>query len=306
MKPSSQKTHDMVTRERAELPVASILRDEKNRTIDEKGKKFVELVESVRAVGVLQPIHVQRTMDSSYRLVDGERRWRAARACGLETIPCEVWPADMDDVNARVAGLILNDPDKREQHTCVQIARGLREIKLARGLSNEQLAEQMRFSLDRVRTYMALFGASEFLFDFFGDEDVSLHVAAELMRFEKEAGEPAARRLVERFREQPMSLDEIALRRKRYAEKKGGAASKEAREEPTHRPSRLLVSLELTLRKDTSGAIASLVPILEQFGYRLVPAAAPSETPTASTARPSARRLPARQEGAAVPTEEET
>ena len=49
-------------------------------------EKMAELTESIREVGVLQPILVRRT-EEGYELVAGERRWRAARDAGLVTIP---------------------------------------------------------------------------------------------------------------------------------------------------------------------------------------------------------------------------
>jgi ParB family chromosome partitioning protein len=51
------------------------------------------LAESIREVGVLQPVLVRET-DSGYQLIAGERRWRAARRVGLQTIPALVRVAD--------------------------------------------------------------------------------------------------------------------------------------------------------------------------------------------------------------------
>ena len=49
-------------------------------------EKMAELTESIREVGVLQPILVRRT-EEGYELVAGERRWRAAQHAGMVTIP---------------------------------------------------------------------------------------------------------------------------------------------------------------------------------------------------------------------------
>lgn len=49
-----------------------------------------ELVESIREVGLLQPVVVRSIGDSRYELVMGERRWRAARLAGLEVLPAIV------------------------------------------------------------------------------------------------------------------------------------------------------------------------------------------------------------------------
>lgn len=52
-------------------------------------EKMAELTESIREIGVLQPVLVRR-IEEGYELVAGERRWRAARRAGLETIPALV------------------------------------------------------------------------------------------------------------------------------------------------------------------------------------------------------------------------
>ncbi|MDF1514123.1 MAG: ParB/RepB/Spo0J family partition protein, partial [Anaerolineae bacterium] len=46
-----------------------------------------ELAESIQEHGVLQPLIVVQQLDGTYRLIAGERRWRAAKKAGLETIP---------------------------------------------------------------------------------------------------------------------------------------------------------------------------------------------------------------------------
>jgi ParB family chromosome partitioning protein len=59
--------------------------------------EMAELVHSIREVGVLQPVVVRPHRDGSYELVMGERRWRAARAAGLATLPAIIrFTADED------------------------------------------------------------------------------------------------------------------------------------------------------------------------------------------------------------------
>jgi ParB family chromosome partitioning protein len=52
---------------------------------DEDG--LAALTASVREVGILQPVLVRQVGESDYELIAGERRWRAARRAGLDTIP---------------------------------------------------------------------------------------------------------------------------------------------------------------------------------------------------------------------------
>ncbi|MFN8027521.1 MAG: ParB/RepB/Spo0J family partition protein [Acidimicrobiia bacterium] len=89
-----------------EIPVASI---EPNRYqprdyFDEEA--LSSLAESIRQVGVLQPILVRPSGDDTYELIAGERRWRAARRVGLQTIPALV--RDTDDSTALEHALVEN------------------------------------------------------------------------------------------------------------------------------------------------------------------------------------------------------
>ena len=65
-----------------------------------------QLAASIRNVGVLQPIIVCATEGGRYRIIAGERRWRAARLAGLSTIPAIV--RKMDAAHTREAALIEN------------------------------------------------------------------------------------------------------------------------------------------------------------------------------------------------------
>ena len=64
------------------------------------------LAESIRQVGVLQPILVRPSGEGSYEIIAGERRWRAARPVGLQTIPALV--RDTDNSTALEHALVEN------------------------------------------------------------------------------------------------------------------------------------------------------------------------------------------------------
>jgi ParB family chromosome partitioning protein len=68
-------------------------------------ESLASLAESIREVGVLQPVLV-RPVDGGYELVAGERRWRAARRVGLQAIPALV--RDTDDASALEHALVEN------------------------------------------------------------------------------------------------------------------------------------------------------------------------------------------------------
>ena len=73
-----------------EIPISSIQANpnQPRSHFDEEG--LASLTESVRVLGVLQPVLVRATGMESYELIAGERRWRAARRAGLQSIPALV------------------------------------------------------------------------------------------------------------------------------------------------------------------------------------------------------------------------
>jgi len=74
----------------AEVPILQVTPNQvQPRQVFEE-EAMSELVHSITEVGLLQPVVVRPTGEGSYELVMGERRWRAAREAGLETIPAIV------------------------------------------------------------------------------------------------------------------------------------------------------------------------------------------------------------------------
>jgi ParB family transcriptional regulator, chromosome partitioning protein len=98
-----------------------------------------ELAESIRLHGVLQPLLVRRLADG-YELIAGERRWRAARIAGLDTVPAVV-RADAGNDEQLVLGLIENL--QRTDLDPIEEARGLRRLIEEFGLTHEEVAHRL-------------------------------------------------------------------------------------------------------------------------------------------------------------------
>ena len=82
----------------AELPTASITPNARQPRQAFEEEAMAELVHSITEVGLLQPVVVRRTGESSYELVMGERRWRATQEAGLDSIPAIVRQTGDDDM----------------------------------------------------------------------------------------------------------------------------------------------------------------------------------------------------------------
>lgn len=113
-----------------------------------------DLAQSIAQHGVLQPLLVRPMPDSSYQLVAGERRWRAARIAGLNEVPVVVH--QMDDEQVMVIALIENL--QREQLNPAEEARGYQRLSSEFGMTQEQIAEQVGKSRPAVANAMRLLG----------------------------------------------------------------------------------------------------------------------------------------------------
>lgn len=94
------------------------------------------LSESIAQSGIVQPVIV-RSVEDGFELIAGERRWRAAQALGLETIPALVRD-DLDEVE--VATLCLVENIQRENLNPIEEARGFALLIERFGLSHAEVA----------------------------------------------------------------------------------------------------------------------------------------------------------------------
>jgi ParB family chromosome partitioning protein len=98
-----------------------------------------ELAESIRRHGILQPLLVRRLTDG-YELIAGERRWRAARLAGLNSVPAVV-RSDAGNDSQLVLGLIENL--QRADLDPIEEAGGLKRLTEEFGLTHEEVAERI-------------------------------------------------------------------------------------------------------------------------------------------------------------------
>ncbi|MBA3381894.1 MAG: ParB/RepB/Spo0J family partition protein [Actinobacteria bacterium] len=109
------------------------------------------LAASIRLQGVLQPIVVRRRSEGGFELIAGERRWRAARAAGMPTLPALV--RDVEDGESLLLGLVENVA--REQLSPVEEARAyaslVDEFELSLGEVSEKVGRSKSAVSNRLR-----------------------------------------------------------------------------------------------------------------------------------------------------------
>jgi ParB family chromosome partitioning protein len=112
---------------------------------------LAELAASISQHGVLQPVLVSETFDGHYRLVAGERRWRAARMAGLATVPAIIREQLDEDRHLELA---LVENLQRRDLTPLEEARAFEQLRVGLGLSQAEIAD--RVGIDRSTVANAL------------------------------------------------------------------------------------------------------------------------------------------------------
>ena len=137
--------------------------DQPRRVFQEEA--IAQLAQSIKDQGVLQPILVVPGEHGRYRIVAGERRWRAARMAGLETVPCLV--RDLDVVAQMEIALIENL--QREDLNPIEVAQGIRSLMQHCGYTQEAVANRLSKSRPAVANLLRLLTLPEEISDMVRD-----------------------------------------------------------------------------------------------------------------------------------------
>lgn len=123
--------------------------DQPRTDISEEG--VAELADSISKVGLLQPIIV-RPLGEAYQIIAGERRWRAARQCGLERVPVRV--LSTTEVESLEIALIENL--QRRDLNAIEEARGYRRLLTEYSLTQAELADKVSKSRSAITNALRL------------------------------------------------------------------------------------------------------------------------------------------------------
>lgn len=124
--------------------------DQPRRIFSEES--IAQLAQSIQAQGVLQPILVVPMNGGRYRIVAGERRWRAARMAGLDRVPCII--RELDAAQQMEIALIENL--QREDLNPIEAAQGIQALMKQCGYTQETVAERLCKSRPAVANLLRL------------------------------------------------------------------------------------------------------------------------------------------------------
>lgn len=143
---------------------------------------LAELAESIAQHGVLQPLLLRPMVSGGYRIVAGERRWRASRMAGLSEVPAVV--REMSDEEEMLFALIENL--QREDLTPLEEARGFQRLIEVQGLTQEEAAKAVGKSRPAVANALRLLNLPEDIQQMVEKGEISAGHARTLLSFANE------------------------------------------------------------------------------------------------------------------------
>jgi ParB family transcriptional regulator, chromosome partitioning protein len=121
------------------IPVDAIQPNPRQPRTSLDEESLVELAESIKVRGILQPVLVRPLPGTGYELIAGERRWRAARIAGLERVPAIVRPSE----DSERLELALIENMARSDLTSVQAAQACAALVEELGLTKEEVGRRI-------------------------------------------------------------------------------------------------------------------------------------------------------------------
>ena len=134
------------------LPLSQIRpnKDQPRKDFDEE--RLEELAESIRTLGLVQPITVEPLGDGTYQIIAGERRWRAAQRAGIQEIPVYIRTTNASERRE----LTLIENIQRQDLNAIEVALAYQEILESQELTQEELARRIGKKRSSIANYLRL------------------------------------------------------------------------------------------------------------------------------------------------------
>ncbi len=135
-----------------ELELSSITPNPYQPRRDFDEESLEELADSIKSLGLVQPITVRAISDNRYEIIAGERRFRAAKIAGLETIPAYIRETEDDNILA----LALIENIQREDLNAMEVAFSYKRLMDECKLTQEELSSVVGKKRATISNYVRL------------------------------------------------------------------------------------------------------------------------------------------------------
>ena len=135
-----------------EIPISQIEANPNQPRREFDPTALQELANSIREIGIIQPITLRQVDEERYQIIAGERRWRASQMAGLAAIPAYI--RTIKDENVMEMALVENI--QREDLNAIEIALAYEHLMSSTGMTQEKVSERVGKSRTAIANYLRL------------------------------------------------------------------------------------------------------------------------------------------------------
>ncbi len=135
-----------------EIPVDQIQANPNQPRREFDDDSLQELANSIREIGIIQPITLRQVAENKFQIIAGERRWRASQMAGLKAIPAYI--RTIKDENVMEMALVENI--QREDLNAIEIALAYEHLLENEGMTQEKVSERVGKSRTAIANYLRL------------------------------------------------------------------------------------------------------------------------------------------------------
>ncbi len=190
-----------------------------------KDESLNELAASIKEIGVIQPILVQRAGEG-YRIIAGERRWRASRIAGLTTIPAIIRD-DLSDTETMAQALIENI--LREDLNPIEEASAMKDLLVTHKLTQEKLSSLLGKPRATIANTIRILNLDESLQEFVSRGDLSEGHAKVILALKDKEDQ---RKVADVIMARDMNVRQAEVFVKKYIEAQSNPGAKKTAEMP--------------------------------------------------------------------------
>ena len=147
---------------------------------DEESLK--ELAESIKEIGLIQPITLRKIADNKYQIIAGERRYRAAQMAGLESIPAYIRKAKDEGM----LEMALVENIQREDLDSIEIALSYQRLLEELGFTQEELSSRVGKKRSTIANYLRLLKLPAIIQKGLIDKQISMGHARAIINIDNE------------------------------------------------------------------------------------------------------------------------
>ncbi|NLU38898.1 MAG: ParB/RepB/Spo0J family partition protein [Bacteroidales bacterium] len=147
-------------------------------TFDEEALQ--DLANSIKEVGIIQPLTLRKVSENKYQIIAGERRFRASKLAGLEKVPAFIRESDDD----RMLELALIENIQREDLDAIEISLSYQRLLDECQITQEELSERVGKKRSTVANYLRLLKLPAVIQKAIRDREISMGHARAIINIE--------------------------------------------------------------------------------------------------------------------------